>query len=158
MHERTAPHYGLTVAAALLAVLATGCAQPPTLEGRIQKVRIYPGEDSTCVIVVDFRATNPSRYPFLVKNAALELETAAGTVVTGAVASDGDAARYLELNPAQGPKYNPSLVVRDRIAPGQTVDRMLAANFEIPEKEAVTRRSIRIRVLDADGPVAVLTP
>ena len=163
MHERIASPHRLATAVALL-WLAAACSRPPTLEGRIQQVRVYeggepaPGDAPSSVVVVDFRVTNPSRYPFLVKNAILEIETAAAGVVTGSVAADRDAARYLELNPAQGPKYNPSLVVRERIAAGQTIDRMLAATFPLPAAEVRSRKAIRIRILDADGPVAVITP
>jgi hypothetical protein len=156
VHERTPPHYRLIALAAAALGLA-GCSGLPTLEGAIQKVRVYPGDENTSVVVVDFRVTNPSRYPFQVKNAFIEIETSGKGVLASNTASDQDAARYLESNPAQGPKYNPSLVVRDRVKPGETVDRMLAASVEGSAADVAARTALRIRIVDADGPVVVLS-
>jgi hypothetical protein len=70
------------------------------------------------------------------------------------VVSEGDAQRIFEYYPALGQKYNPSLVARTRIAARQSMDRMLAARFEVPEKELQARRRLIIRVEEVDGAVS----
>lgn len=126
------------------------------LEGKIQKVRVQAIDDQNTAVIVDFRATNPAKYDSMVGSVSVEVDSVGGTTLTGTAVADADAQRFLEAFPLLGPKYNPSLVTRERIKPGQTVDRMTAVRLEAPEAVVNSRKAIRVRILDIDGPVSVI--
>jgi hypothetical protein len=151
--RRTQAHSRVLTTLAAAASLAAGCSGSAKLTGSIQKVRTYTADEQTAVLVADFRVANPSKYPWMVREVEVEVETADGKFVKGYVAADADAARFLDVHAEQGPKFNPSFAVRDRIAPGEEADRMVAASFEVAEPVLASRKSLRIRVHDADGPV-----
>jgi len=44
--------------------------------------------------------------------------------------------------------------VRTRIEPHQSLDRMLAVRFEVPEEAVEQRRTLRVRITDVDGAVS----
>lgn len=124
------------------------------LEGAIQKVRLLSVEEASSIAVLDFRLVNGSDYPFLVREVAVSMEDAQGKMVEGAVISEVDAQRIFHYYPVLGQKYNPTLVARTRIAPRQSLDRMIAARFEVPEKQLQGRRRLKIRVEEVDGVVS----
>jgi hypothetical protein len=124
------------------------------LEGTIQKVRVYGVDEKSTIVVVDFRSTPGSE--FMIGDAALEIETKDGRVLTGVAAAEVDAARFLEAHPERGPKYNSSLRNRERLKRGETVDRMLAAQFDVPVAEVQSRKALRIRVVEVDGPESLI--
>ena len=51
-------------------------------------------------------------------------------------------------------KLNPVLKIRDSVEPHQSMDRMICANFDVPDSTIETRRRIIIRVEDVDGVVS----
>jgi hypothetical protein len=53
--------------------------------------------------------------------------------------------------PLLGPKYNPGLAINDVIMPRTTVDRMLAARFEVPEAAIQTRKNMILHIEEIDG-------
>jgi hypothetical protein len=77
-----------------------------------------------------------------------------GQVHEGAVISEADAKRLFEALPLLGQKYNESLLIRTRIRPRETMDRMVAARFELPEARLASRRRLWVRVEDVDGAVS----
>lgn len=152
----TALATGLGIAAvALVGVLWFNKGAHLVLEGGIQKVRVQ-SLDEACAVVADFRATNPADVPFVVRAVRLVLTDAEGQQLEGTVVADVDAKRLFDYYPALGQKFNESLKGRDRIASGQTVDRMIAARFEMPAQRALNRKSLRIIVEDVDGAVVEL--
>ena len=128
------------------------------LEGRILKVRVLalPG-GAASLAVIDFRATNPSSVPFVGNSVSMRLEPAAGDAIDGAVVSKPDVENVFRYEKLLGPKYNEVYSLQDRIAPHQSVDRMAAARFNVPESVIQNRKSIRLRLEDVDGAVAELT-
>lgn len=124
------------------------------LKGSIQKVRTLASDESSAVVIADFRFVNPADYPFVVRKVDVFLEDAAGQTLEGMVVSDIDAKRLFEYYPALGQKYNPSLVMNAKIAPHASLDRMIAAQFKIAETKAQARKSLCIRVEDVDGAVS----
>jgi len=140
--------------AALAVALALVACVRIKLEGEIQKVRVYAVDEKATIVVVDFRSTPGSE--FMIGDAALEIETKDGRTLTGIAAADVDARRFLEAHPEQGPAYNPSLRNRERLKRGETVDRMLAAQFDVPEADVRSRKALRIRVKEVDGPESVI--
>lgn len=151
------PILGLAVAAAILGMfLFANRGSHIEIKGEILKVRTHSAEESACVAILDFRFVNPARYPFQVRSIDVTAELADGKKAEGMVIADSDAKRYLQNYPAMGQKYNDSLVIRERIAPKQSLDKMVMARFEVPESALQARRGLRIRVEEVDGAVSEL--
>ena len=149
----------LVVGVALVAVLVAGIfyvqrGAHVELKGRILKVRSAALDESSSIAVIDFRFVNPSNYPFVVREVAVTVEDANGEILEGAVVSEPDTKRVFQYYPVLGQKFNESLLIRTRIAARQSMDRMSAARFEVPEGRLLTRKAIRIRVEDVDGAVS----
>jgi hypothetical protein len=124
------------------------------LRGQILKVRTAPLDENHSVAVVDFRFQNPADYEYDVKEVTVTVQDKAGTNIAGMTISEMDAQHLFEAIPLLGEKYNPSLIVRNRIAPHATEDRMIAASFAIPEQQLDMRRAIMVRVEEADGVIS----
>ena len=127
------------------------------LEGKILKVRVLPvpGADASLVIV-DFRAANPSDVLMVVSSVKLRLEPTQGDPVEGFPLARAEIATVFQYAKLIGPKYNDVLAASDRISPHQSVDRMTAARFEMPEAAVNARRQLRVVIEDVDGTVAEL--
>jgi hypothetical protein len=145
-----------------LAVVAVGVAgimymnlgSHVELKGSILKVRTQALEDSASVAVIDFRFVNPSNYPFVVKQADVFLETKDGKKLEGTMVSELDARRLFQYYPMLGQKFNDSLMMRNKIGGRQTLDRMIASRFDVPEDVLQNRKRLIIRIEDVDGPVS----
>lgn len=125
------------------------------LEGKILKVRVYQQTGSSGTLVfADFRVTNPSDVPFVVDEIKLTLQPAAGDSVQASAISKPDTENVFRYIKLLGPMYNDVLSARDRIAPRQSVDRMVGARFELPEAAVDGRKSLRISIAEVDGAVA----
>ena len=149
------PILGLAVAAAILGMfLFANRGSHIEIKGEILKVRTHSAEENACVAILDFRFVNPARYPFQVRSIDVTAELAGGKKAEGMVIADSDAKRYLQNYPAMGQKYNDSLVIREKIAPKQSLDKMVMVRFEVPEAVLQTRHGLRIRVEEVDGAVS----
>jgi hypothetical protein len=128
------------------------------LEGKILKVRVLalPGRAAS-IVVVDFRATNPSNVPFVVNSVTLHLEPATGDAADGTTISKNDIENIFRYEKLLGPKYNDTLSLQDRIGAHKTSDLMAGARFEVPEAIVNGRKSIRLRIEDVDGAAAEIT-
>src|SRR5579871_469629 len=125
---------GLVVVGIGLAVLLLGTKGAHLeLTGKIMKVRILALSPEASIVVVDFRVTNPSDVPFIVRTANLRLDRLSGDPVDGTSISKPDVENVFKYEKLVGPKYNDVLSIKDRIDPHQTVDRMIGARFEISE-------------------------
>lgn len=124
------------------------------LKGSILKVRTAAADENSSIAVLDFRFVNPSDYPFIVRRVDVYLEDVSGRVHEGSVASEADAKRLFEALPLLGQKYNESLLIRTRVSPRQSMDRMIAARFEVPEAQLASRKRLWVRVEDVDGAVS----
>lgn len=143
---------GLAVASLLVgALLYLSRGSHIRLEGSIQKVRLLPADEKSAVAVVDFRFVNPANYPFVVRTVQVFCEMKNGETIEGRVVSDVDARRMFDYYVELGPKYNDSLMMRDKVAPRASLDRMVAARFEVSEQQLALRSRIRVRVEDVDG-------
>ena len=146
---------GLAVVAAMAgALLWVQRGAHLELAGSIQKVRTLALPDSATVAILDFRFVNTADYRFDVRGVEVLLDTADGRTLSGAVVSEYDARQLFSYYPILGQKYNQTLVARTRIAPHQSLDRMIAARFEIPEQQFEQRKGLRVRVEDVDGAVS----
>jgi hypothetical protein len=126
------------------------------LDGKILKVRILSLNPNASIVVVDFRENNPSDVGFLVKTVLMKLDPASGDAAEGTPISKFDVENVFKYEKLLGPKYNDVLSIRDKIAPHQTVDRMVGARFELGESAIEARKDIRLQIEDMDGTVAEL--
>ena len=122
--------------------------------GAILKVRTQALDETSSVAVIDFRVENSSDTGLVIRNVGVSLETKDGKMYTGTSVSEVDAQTLFKYYPVLGQKFNDTLRVRDKIAAHQTVDRMIAARFEVPESQLIDRARLIVRVEDVDGPAA----
>jgi hypothetical protein len=124
------------------------------LEGSIQTVRTQD-LDGASVMVVDFRATNPSNYAYVVREVKLILDLD-GQKTEGAVVADMDAKKLFEYYPALGQKFNDTMKMRDKVQPKETVDRMVMVRFEAPEAKIKANKGVVVRIEEVDGLISEL--
>lgn len=126
------------------------------LEGSVRKTRVAALSPTRSVVVLDFRATNPANYPFVVKTVEVEVTLADGRKEIGQFVPEVDAKCLFPALPALGDKLAVSIATGEKIAKKQTVDRMAAASFNLPEADLESRKGILLRLRDVDGPVSEL--
>jgi hypothetical protein len=120
--------------------------------GKILKVRTLALDENNSVAIVDFRVTNSADYAVMVREVDVTLDASNGSTVEGQTVSESDARRLFQYYPILGEKYNDSLIIRDRIKPHATLDRMIAVRFDKPVAQVDARKRLRLRVVDVDGP------
>ena len=126
------------------------------LNGAILKVRTQAMDENSSVAVIDFRFVNPSDYNFVVREVGVTVEDKDGKTIEGAPVSELDARRLFEYFPQLGQKFNDTLVMKNKIPPRQSMDRMIVARFEVPESQLDARKDLIVRVVDLDGPTSEL--
>jgi hypothetical protein len=117
----------------------------------VLKVRTLALDENSTLAVVDFRVTNPADYNFVVRSVDVILEDPAAKHFDSAVVSETDVKRVFEYHKILGQKYNDSLVLKDKIPPRTTQDRMIAARFEMPEAQFEKRARLILRIEEIDG-------
>ena len=145
------------IAVAVSALLLANRGSRVGLDGQIMKVRTAPLDQTSSIAVIDFRFHNPSHVPFWVRTVTVAMEDADGKQYDGTVVSETDAKRLFEFVPLLGQKYNDTLLMRDKIQPGASFDRMVAARFEAPASRIDARKRFLVRVEDVDGPISEFT-
>jgi hypothetical protein len=133
------------------------------LTGKIIRVRTTALPDSTLVLV-DFRVTNPSDVPLVIREVSLKLDQSKPgakpgvnqdakqqDLLSGTEVSRSDVDTMFDSLPSLGPKYSDVLAPGETIAPGKTIDRMAEATFEVPKSVADSRKQIILHVEDVDG-------
>ena len=95
-------------------------------------MRTAPLDENSSIAVIDFRIANPSNILFEVRTVTVEMEDNQGKSYLGQSVSEMDAKRLFEALPVLGPKFNPTLIMRDRIGSHGSADRMIAARFQAP--------------------------
>ena len=146
---------GLIVATAIVGiVLFLNRGARVRLTGDIQKVRNHILDENATLVVADFRVTNPSSVPFVVRSVDVILERADGAASEGSTISEIDAKRVFEHAPEIGQRFNSSLIAREQIRPQETMDRMIAARFELPLAKVENSQTLRLRITDVDGAVS----
>jgi len=146
----------LVVAAGVGSVLYMLRGEHIDLKGSVLKVRTQAMDEKSSVAIIDFRFVNPADYPFVVKEVIVSIEDKDGKTWEGQPVSELDARRLFEYYPQLGQKFNESLMMRDKIMGRQSMDRMIATRFEVPEATVESRKKLTIRIVDVDGPVAEL--
>jgi hypothetical protein len=126
------------------------------LKGAILKVRTQAMDENSSVAVIDFRFVNPANYPFVVREVKVSIEDKNGKKIEGQPVSELDARRLFQYYPQLGQKFNDSLMMRDKIMGRQSMDKMIASRFEVPEAALQERRKLTLTIVDVDGPEAEL--
>lgn len=121
------------------------------LKGEVLKVRSTAIDNDNTIAVIDFRVTNPSNGQFVVKNIDVFLDTKDGKQLDSANFAETDSKRMFDYYKVLGKKYNATLLTRDKIEPGQTVDRMIAVRFTVPDAQVGNRKDVRLVIEDLDG-------
>ncbi|HML17097.1 MAG TPA: hypothetical protein VK419_08730 [Bryobacteraceae bacterium] len=149
---------GLAVVALGLSVLLLSTKSAHLeLDGSILKVRVLEMNPNASLVIVDFRVKNPSDVPFVVKNVTTKFVPVSGDPTDGTPISKPDVENVFKYEKLLGPKFNDVLSIRDRIAPHETVDRMVGARFEMGESALDLRKAIHLTIEDLDGTIADIT-
>ena len=126
------------------------------LRGAILKVRTMGMDDNSSLAVVDFRFANPSNYPFVVRSVDVTATGTDGQNYSSTPVPEVEAKRIFDYYTVLGPKFNTSLIARDKIPGQQSADRMIMTRFEVPVAQLDARKTIKVRIEDVDGPVSEL--
>jgi hypothetical protein len=150
---------GLALAALIAAILVfINSTGRPRLEGSILQMRNVATDTRANVVILDVRITNPGRALFMVRDVIVVIVDAAGVPLEADAAAEPDIDRLLAYHKMLGPRYNPTLKSRERIAPGETKDYTVAGAFALTEQELAQRRSLRLRLVDVDGAAVEIGP
>jgi hypothetical protein len=122
----------------------------------ILKVRSHQIEPASTIVVVDFRVGNPSTQQFIVRDVEVFLDTKDGKSLAGDIFSEVDAQRMFDYYKVLGPKHNPTLIRREKINSGQSIDRMIAARVDASDTDVQQRKAVRLVIHDVDGPKSEL--
>jgi hypothetical protein len=140
----------IAIAVAWILYMQRGAHIEPA--GKILKVRTLALDENSSVAVIDFRVVNSSDYTVIVREVTVALDAANGQTPDGSVVAEMDAKRLFQYYPILGQKFNDTLVIRDHIKPHETLDRMVAVRFEMPQAQLDARKRLRVRIEDVDGP------
>jgi hypothetical protein len=141
------------VAIAVVGILFMQRGARVGVTGQVLKVRTAPLDENSTIVVLDFRVTNPSDYPFVARNVTAIFEDASGNRTEGITASEIDARHIFEGIPVLGEKYSQTLIERDKVTPRGTLDRMVAARFDMPEAKLQGRKRFVVKIEEIDGQV-----
>lgn len=121
------------------------------LSGTVLKTRIVQTDTNSAVVVFDVRLKNPADVPFVVKDVMVRLTDDSGTEIEGDRVAQMDLDRLLDYYKFSGPRYTPMLLARERIKPGESMDRTVAGSFSKSEKQIEQRKGFVLRIADVDG-------
>ena len=119
--------------------------------GDILKVRTHPSDAENTLVALDFRLRNPSTQQFVVREVEVFLDPKSGEPLQAMVSSEIDARRLFDYYKVLGPKYNDTLVRRDKINSGESIDRGVLVSFSAPEAAVNDRKALRLVIHDVDG-------
>jgi hypothetical protein len=141
----------LVVALGVFAILTSTKGSHLELEGKILKVRTGALSDMDSIAVLDFRVQNPSNLPFVVREVDVTLEKQDGSMVDGVDVAKGDMKQLFQFNRFLGDQYNDALTIKDTVPPHGTVDRMVAARFDVNHRDLEAAKAIHLSIQEMDG-------
>ena len=156
MSKRLLIFFGIgvvAVAIALVVILSANKGAHLQLQGKIMKVRTGALGEGNSIAVMDFRVENPSDKPFVVRTVEIALEQKNGEMLDGVTVSKADLKQLFQYNRFLGDQYNEGLGLQDSIAPHSTVDRMVAAHFEVSDQDLEKAKAVHLSIQDVDGPL-----
>jgi hypothetical protein len=156
MSKQFAIFFGIgvvVIAIAVVLILSSTKGSHLVLNGKVLKVRTGALSEDDSIAVMDLRMENPSNLAFVVRQVEVTLEKKDGSMADGLVVAKGDLKQLFQYNRFLGDQYNDSLTIKDQIAPHATVDRMLAARFEVKKDDLEAAKAIHVSIQDMDGPL-----
>jgi hypothetical protein len=135
----------IVVAIAVGAILYSTQKNKIQLSGSLLRVRTHAVSPENTVLLADIRVTNPSDQQFIVRDVQVFIDD-----MEGEPFSETDAQRLFDYYPVLGQKYNPNLKVRQKISPGESIDRMVTVSFKATDEQIEKRKAIRIVITDVD--------
>ena len=146
---------GLGAAGALVAaILFFNQGSSPRIEGEILQVRTLGMDQNSSVAIVDFKGENTAKYPLIVGSRFLVVTDSNGRVHEGDTTSVYDLEKLFQYFPALGAAGNEPVIDKTRLEPGDKIQGMIAARFEIPKHELDMRRQITVRIVDVGDSVS----
>jgi hypothetical protein len=143
----------VVVVVAVITILSVNKGSHLELKGKILKIRTGALSDQDSIAVLDFRVENPSNVPFVVRQVEVTLEKKDGAMAEGITVAKGDLKQLFRYNRFLGDQYNEALTIKDTVPPHGTVDRMVAARFDLTNKDLEASKAIHLSVQDLDGPL-----
>lgn len=143
----------IVIGAAIFFVVNGNKGSHLELKGNILKVRTGALSDQDCIAVLDLRLENPSDVPFVVREVEVTLNKQDGSTATAAIIAKTDLHQVFQYNRFLGDQFNDSLTINDKVPPHTTVDRMVAARFDVPNKDLENAKSLHVSIQDMDGPL-----
>ncbi len=122
-----------------------------TLDGKILNIRAVPLGDGTEIAILDFRVTNPSDVPFVIREVSMRMEQYKQEPLKGLEVSRSDVDTMFHSHPLLGSKDNDVLAPGDTIPPGKSLYRMAEASFEASRAEVESRKGFVVHIEDVDG-------
>ena len=113
------------------------------------KTRTLATSDIESLVIADLHLTNPSSYPFIIRDVTVTLESDKGNVTRG-VASRSDAERYFAATPQSGP-YHPAFFTKAPVPAKGSIDYTVLSGFSMPEQMLKDGKRFRITILELDG-------
>ncbi len=147
----------VVIAIAVFTILYSHKGNHLVLQGKILKIRTGALSDQDSIAVLDLRLENATDVPFVVRQVEVTLNKQDGSTAGASLIAKTDLHQVFEYNRFLGDQYNDSFSLHDKIAPHSTVDRMVAARFDVPNKDLEAAKTIHIAIQDVDGPLFELT-
>lgn len=145
------------IAIAVFAILYSHKGNHLELTGKVLKIRTGALSEADCIAVLDVRLTNVSDVPFEVRQVQVILTKADGATSDAALIAKMDLHQVFQFNRFLGDQYNDSLSIKDVIPPHGTVDRMVAARFDVPNKDLEASKSLLLSIQDMYGTLFEIT-
>lgn len=127
------------------------------LKGNILKVRTGALSDQDSIAILDMRLENPSDVSFVVREVEVTLNKQDGTTANSALIAKTDLHQLFQFNRFLGDQYNDTISIKDEVPPHGTVDRMVAARFDVPDKDLENAKNLHVSIQDMDGPLFEIT-
>jgi hypothetical protein len=143
----------VAIAIAVSGILFSNKGAHLQLKGEILKIRTGALSDQDSIAVLDFRVENPSDVPFVVRTVDVTLEKQDGTKAEGVTVAKADLKQLFDYNRFLGNQYNDTLTIKDDIGPHMSVDRMVAARFDVKNQDLENAKAIHLIIQDMDGPL-----
>jgi len=142
---------------AVFSVLYTHKGNHLVLDGKVLKIRTGALSDQDSIALLDVRLANTSDVPFEVRQVLVILNKQDGNTADASLIAKMDMAQLFKCNRFLGDQYNDSLSIKDVIPAHGSVDRMIAARFDVPVKDLDGSKSILLSIQDMGGTLFEIT-
>ena len=103
------------------------------------------------MVAIDFRVSNTSDYPAVVRNVLIYAEDKNGARLAGKTIADADAQRVFDDIPILGTKYLKSLVLEDKIPGHATLGPHDFRELRLPDENSSSASASWSRLKKIDG-------